>query len=352
MIQKSRWWTALSAIALTTSTIVSCVHTYPVIANPQPSTKQVNSPILTLSGHTAPIRAIALSADGQTLASGDDDKTIKVWNLKTGELRHTLVGHTERISSVAISPDGKTLISASHDKTIKVWDLATGKLLGNITGHKAAITAIIISPDGKTIASASMDQTVRLWNANNRRLRRSLKADAFSLAISPDGKTLYSGSNNGSIKLWNLSTGKLLRTLTPPLPKSPVFPFQRASRVLSLAISPNGQTLVNGSYDDTHQSIQQTDGTNIKIWDLKTRKVIHSFSVGIGSVDAVVISPDGKTFASGGLNRKISILDLQTGKLIRTLEGHAGGVYALAFSRDGKTLISGSGDKSIKVWQL
>ncbi|MBD2499456.1 WD40 repeat domain-containing protein [Anabaena azotica] len=350
-MRKYRWWTALSAIALTTSTIVSAVHTYPVIANPQTTTKQAKSPI-TLSGHTAPIRTIALSADGQTLASGDDDKTIKVWNLKSGELRYTLTRHTERISSVAISPDGKTLITASHDRVIKVWDIASGKLLANITGHKAAITAIAISPDGKTFASASMDQTVRLWNTNNRRLRRSLQADAFSLVISPDGKTLFSGSNDGTIKLWNLSNGKVLRTLTPPLPKSPVFPSQRASRVLSLAISPNGQTLVNGGYNDIHQSIQQTDGSNLKIWDLQTRKIIHNFSVGVGSVDTVVISPDGKTFASGGLGRKISIFDLQTGKLIRTLEGHAGGIYALAFSRDGKTLISGSGDKSIKVWQF
>ena len=75
----------------------------------------------TLTGHTAVVSSVAISADGQTLVSGSFDKTIKVWNLSTGQEVRTLTGHIAYVYSVAISADGQTLASGSDDKTIKVW---------------------------------------------------------------------------------------------------------------------------------------------------------------------------------------------------------------------------------------
>ena len=71
------------------------------------------------------MNCVAISSDGQTLVSGSDDNTIKLWDLYTGQLLHTLEGHAEDVSSVVISPDGQTLASGSWDKTIKVWNLPT-----------------------------------------------------------------------------------------------------------------------------------------------------------------------------------------------------------------------------------
>ena len=67
------------------------------------------------------VRSIAISPDGQTLVSGSGDKTIKVWELATGQIVHTLIGHTGPVSSVVISPDGQTFVSGSKDYTIKIW---------------------------------------------------------------------------------------------------------------------------------------------------------------------------------------------------------------------------------------
>jgi WD40 repeat protein len=354
MLVKPQFWQILTAATLTASTFINTIPLNPAIAATENkvSTAQVNKAILTLSGHTAPLRTIAISPDGQTLASGGDDKTIKLWDLKTGKLLLTLTGHTEKLTSLVFSPDGRTLASSSYDKTIKIWNVQTGKLTRNINGHSSTVTSIAISPDGNTLASSSWDKTLRLWNLSNGKLTHTFKVFATAVVISPDGKTLISGNFDGTIKRWNLSTKKLIANLVPPKPKNPTFPSQRASSVISLAISKDGQTLINGGYNDFHNSIQETDGKNVKVWNLKTGKIIHNFTAELGSIDAVAITPDGKSFITGGLGRKISIFDVKTGKLIRTIEGHAGGIYALALSKDGKTLISGSGDKSIKVWQL
>ena len=67
------------------------------------------------------VNSVAISPDGQTLASGSDDRTIKLWNLKTGDLLHNLTEHKGGVTSVAISPDGQTLASGSTDRTIKLW---------------------------------------------------------------------------------------------------------------------------------------------------------------------------------------------------------------------------------------
>jgi len=352
MIVKPQFWQLFTAATLTASTFINAVTLYPSIAENKVNTTQVSQTVFTLSGYTAPISTIVISPDGQTLASGSDDKTIKLWNLKTGKLLRTLTGHKEKVTSLVFSPDGKTLVSSSLDNTIKLWNVQTGKLNRNLTGHSSAVISIAISPDGKTLSSSSYDKTLRLWNLSNGRLVHTFKVFATAVVMSPDGRNLISGNEDGTIKRWNLRTRRLIANLVPPKPQNPMFESQRASAVTSLSISNDGNTLINGGYNDFHQSIKQTDSKNIKVWNLRTGKLIHNFANGIGGINAVAITPDGKSFITGGLGHKISIFDVKTGKLTCTIEGHVGGIYALAVSKDGKTLISGSGDKSIKVWRL
>jgi COMPASS component SWD3 len=92
-------------------------------ANSPSNTQQPKRFKLTLSGHTEPVRALTLSSDGKILASGGDDKTIKLWNLSTNALLHTLTGHRDRIKSILMTPDGQTVISSSFDNTIKKLEL-------------------------------------------------------------------------------------------------------------------------------------------------------------------------------------------------------------------------------------
>ena len=307
----------------------------------------------TLTGHSDLVTSLAISPDSKTLASGSDDKTIKLWNLATGEQIRTLTGHSDLVNSVAISPDGKTLASGSRDKTIKLWNLATGEQIRTLTDHSSSVESIAISPDGRILASTRY-KTIKLWDIATGEQIRTLTGHSdsvTSLTISPDSKILASSSNRDvyaevdqdmldkTIRLWDIATGEQIRTLTG-----------NSDTVKSLAISPDSKTLASGSRDKT-----------IKLWNLATGEQIRTLIGHSYSVESLAISPDGKTLVSGSWDKTIKLWNLATGEQIRTLIGHSYSVESLAISPDGKTLASGSSghsgykeqrDETIKIWRL
>ena len=120
---------------------------------------------LTLVGHADAVWSVAFSPDGQRLASGSLDRTVKIWDSATGKELFTLKGHAGWVTSVAFSPDGQRLASASSDQTVKLWDSATGKELLALKGHAGPVSSVAFSPNGQRLASASNDQTVKIWDS-------------------------------------------------------------------------------------------------------------------------------------------------------------------------------------------
>jgi WD40 repeat protein len=296
----------------------------------------------TLYSHTGGVNAVAISPDGQELASGSVDKTVKIWDLRTGELLLTLSGHTSEVWAIAISPDGKTLASGSGDRTIKLWDMATGELRYTLSGHSGPVSALAFSPDGQKLASGSYDNAIKLWDTDTGTERSTLNGHTDSvtaLAFSPNGKTLASASADTTVKLWDLGAG--CADAVPCAPPSTL--YGHSSPVESLAISPDGKTLASGSRDGT-----------INLWELGTGKQRDSLFGHSASVNALAFTPDGQTLASGGgpLEDTIKLWNLRSGELLRTLSGHSDTVHALTFSQNGQILLSGSEDYTIKVWQM
>ena len=152
----------------------------------------------------------------------------------------------------------------------------------------------------------------------------------ISVNFSPDGKTLVSGSWDKTIKLWNVETGKEIRTLKG-----------HDELVRSVNFSPDGKTLVSGSLDKT-----------IKLWNVETGEEIRTLKGHDSGFNSVNFSPDGKTLVSGSNDSTIKLWNVETGKEIRTLKGHDSYLSSVNFSPDGKTLVSGSGDKTIKLWNV
>ena len=309
----------------------------------------------TLPGHSSFVNSLAISPDGQILASGSWDRTIKIWNLETGEFVGTLMGHSDRVNSVAISGDGKMLASGSSDETIKFWNLHTGELLFTFPGHSMEVNSVAISPTGQVIASSGgADNTIKLWNLRTGELLRTFRGhsdNVNAVVFSPDGKILASGSSDATSKVWDVESGKLLRTLSG-----------LNVGVNSVAIGPGGQILASVSNDYTIKLRNLHTGSLLRILNsnsdrgrgvpsLEMNEGLHILQNYVSRGDSVAISRDGLTLASGCDDNTIKIWNLLTGELLSSLNGHLGTVYSVAIAPSGNILVSGSADETIKIWR-
>ena len=286
--------------------------------------------IHTLTGHKNLISSVAFSPNGEVIASGSDDKTIKLWQVQDGQEIVTLAGHANSVHTVVFSPDGKILASSSHDKTIKLWRMKDAQEIRTLSGHINSVYGLAFSPDGETVASSSWDKTIKLWRVKDGQEIRTFSGHinlVYCVAFSPDGETLASSSWDRTIKIWRVKDGKLIRTLTG-----------HTDCVRCVAFSPNGEFLASGSHDNT-----------IKIWWVKDWQEVLTIAGHSWYVDSIAFSPDGEVIASSS-NQTIKIWRVKDGQELCNILGHTNSVYSVNFSPEGEFLASGSSDKTIKIW--
>ncbi|MCB5905889.1 caspase, EACC1-associated type [Streptomyces pinistramenti] len=292
-----------------------------------------NAQIPKVLGGQGVVTSVEFSPDGKTLATGSNDKRVRLCDVATRNLLDTLTDHTGRVISVAFSPDGRMLATGSADKTVRLWDVATRRLLDTLTDHTEQVNAVAFSPDNKTLASGSVDETVRLWDVATRRLLDTLTdhtEQVNAVAFSPDNKTLASGSNDETVRLWDVATRRLLDTLT-----------DHTDVVNTVEFSPDNKTLASGS-----------DDKSVRLWDVATRKSIDILTGHTKQVMSVAFRRGGKMLASGSMDKSVRLWDVATRKGIDTLTGHTEAVWAVDFSPDGKALATGSNDKTVRFWEV
>jgi WD40 repeat protein len=332
----------------------------------------------TLVAHDDVVFCVALSPNGELVASGGWDHIVWIWDSHTMKQLRALEGHTGTIVSVAFSPDGKWLASTSEDQTTKLWDVEKGRLALTIPRHgsiveKAAfvgshahgqllavsagntvqrwdldsigernelitlrandrpITMIGFSPHRHLVLASSVDHTVRAWGVDTRSIRHVFTghdANVATLRISPDDLHFASASRDGAIRIWDLDAdaSQILRGTTRNVP------------IRDVAYTPDGTLLASGG-----------DDSEIRIWSAKDGRLLHAFNTP-ADILGLAFSPDATLLASAGDDGVIRLWRTDNWSRMRELAGHQKGVYALAFSPDGSLLLSASADKTARLW--
>lgn len=298
------------------------------------------SPCLqTLEEHSSAVSSVLFSQDSRFLASTSWDRTIKIWDTRSGECLNTL-DPKSGIDCMALSRDSKVLVSLSHFRTdqdtngskIQLWDTDHSNCIMTIEDGDSVLTSVALyEPD--YIICGSENGTIKFWNTKSRKCFKVLKGHESKILTATISQNLdFLASVSGdAVKIWDICSGKCVQTLKRPI---------LSDRVI---ISPDSLLLA---------SVEKDYGFTLR--DTKSWTKIQADSPLIGwwspRVPPFLFSHDSKMLARASESKNISLRSTTTGQLLQTFKGHRGIVLSLAFSHDSKLLASASEDNTIQIW--
>ena len=286
--------------------------------------------IRTLEGHTDQVWCCAVDPEGRWIVSGADDRTLRLWDVASGQTLRTFEGHTGGVRCCAVDPQGKWVVSGADDGTLRLWDVATGQTVCTLEGHTGGVRCCAVGPQGKWIVSGAFDGTVRVWDTDTGRALLSLEGHTGKVkccAVDPQGKWIVTGDDESTLRLWNVPSGQVMRTLENHL-----------SGVWCCAVDPHGKWIV--SSDDL--------GT-LSLWDVTTGQALRTLE-GQPWVNCCAVEPQGKWIVSGDAQGNLWLWDVASGQVLCALEGHTNLVTCCAVDPQGQWIVSGADDCTVRLW--
>ncbi|TPX30245.1 hypothetical protein SmJEL517_g06147 [Synchytrium microbalum] len=323
------------------------------------------------------IRSVCFSPDGHFLATGAEDRVIRVWDINQKKIRWALTGHEQDIYSLDWSGDGRVVVSGSGDRSVKVWDMETGKCTITMqneddrynrppqsaatSGIKdSGVTSVGVSPvDGYCVAAGSLDKIVRVWCLRTGTLLERFEGhrdSVYSVSFSPDGKSIVSGSLDKTIKVWDLDPRTVNYLKTEPTsnnnssdPSQPnTSGLQRFETIVTttcrhtyaghrdfvLSVAFAGSTSTIGRLNERGESVSGGEGLADVEWVVSASK------------DRTVTFWDARTIGPGGRTP-----DLATAAQF-VLQGHKNSVISVALAPRTGLFATGSGDWRARIWRL
>lgn len=298
-------------------------------------------------GHTGEIWALALTPDSRTILSGAMDRSARLWAIDGDRQANEL--RIQRDYPIGITSDGTQLLALDADSQLFVWNLndRTSNLVGRIADAWESLAAgstrgghfTSVSAHADLFAFGMKNGTVRVWDFRARQFRKDVLVEpevpVEFVAFHPiTNEILATATQTGSVKLWNVRTRQLLHTLPAPL-----------GSISALCLSPTDDIM---GICSVQRSLK---GSTLKfqVRRLGVTQELFSFD---GNYGAAQFSPNGKYLAAASDKGRVVLYEVQTGRVAAQLNGYYAGVDSLCFSPDGRTLASASNDETVKLWHV
>lgn len=283
---------------------------------------------------SADLNAVAVSADGRTVATAGSDGALRLWDPREERLLRLMPGHRASATGVALSADGRLVLSAGLMDAVRVWDAETGHALRDLSeeGDGLAAASVVIAGDGR-LAAAIHGTHLTVWRVRDGARLLSLQRTGSLLRCldwTPDGRIAVTGTLAHEVLVWDLARGVCRAVL-----------HGHARPVSAVAVNIDGRRAVSAGLDGV-----------ARIWNLDSGTAQTTLTGHEGAVRAAAISAAGRVVVTGGDDDTVRIWDADDGRCLRVFEGHSGAVVGVALTADGQRAVSIGEDRVLRVWRL